>query len=203
VAVGAPSFLAGLGATLLLVLVNNLLVAVAGAVALSTFALCSRIGTFVQMPQLGIAQGLQPLAGYNAGRGLWPRVRRAMDLAFTASVGYGLLVAVALLVLAGPLVGAFTDDPAVQLAARGALRILVLGYPLAGITLLVSAYFQALGRPRPSYLISIGTLVVIKIPVLLVLGRYGPTGVWVGLAVGELLAATVALVIWRRLGSAG
>ncbi len=68
---------------------------------------------------------------------------------------------------------------------------------VAGVAPLVSAYCQSLGRPVPSYVISVGTLLLLKIPVLLILSRYGTTGVWVGLAAGELAAAVAALVVLR------
>ena len=80
VGIGAPSFLAGFGATLLVVVVNTTLSrAAAGITALAAFAICARLQTFVAMPQLGISQGMQPIVGYNAGRGFAARVRRTRD----------------------------------------------------------------------------------------------------------------------------
>ena len=201
VGVGAPSFLSGLGGTLLAVLTNTLLVTAGGPLVLSAFALCNRIGTFVLMPQLGIAQGLQPVAGYNAGRGAGVRVRRAITLTLRATVLYGLTVCLVLQLAAGPIVGLFTDEPAVRSAAVGALRVLALAYPCAGVATLVSAYFQALGRPRPSYLISIGAIVAVKVPLLLGFGSFGVPALWVAVPVAELVAAAGALLILRRLGS--
>ncbi len=197
VAIGAPSFLAGFGATLLAVLVNNLLAGSGGVVALAAFALCSRLQTFVAMPQLGIAQGLQPIVGFNTGRGQADRAGRARVLALRATVIYG-AVAALLVALAAPiLVGAFVDDPAVLATAVPALRIIAVGFAVAGVAPLLSAYFQAIGSPRPSYLISVGTLVLIKVPLVLLLGRLGLTGLWISLPLGELLAAFAAYLVWR------
>ncbi|MEU4236751.1 MATE family efflux transporter [Actinoplanes sp. NPDC026619] len=195
-AVGAPSFLAGFGATLLAVLVNNLL---AGAATLAAYAVCSRLRTFVAMPQLGISQGLQPIAGFNAGRGLTGRVRRVRVLGLRATIGYGTLAALALVLLAGPLVAVFTDDAVVGPAAVHALRIIAAGVAVAGVAPLVSAYFQSVGRAAPSYLISAGTLLLIKAPLVLAFSRAGVTGIWVGLAVGEGVSALAALLLLRRL----
>ncbi|MET0496017.1 MAG: MATE family efflux transporter [Actinoplanes sp.] len=193
--VGAPSFLAGAGTTLLAVLVNNSLAHVGGAVALAAYAVCVRIQTFVMMPQLGISQGLQPIVGFNAGRRLHDRVRRTRVLALRATLIYGSVVATAVVLLAGPLVGMFLDESPARTAATQALRIIAIGLVFAGVAPLVSAYFQALGRPTPSYLISVGTLLAVKVPVVLLLSHLGTTGVWVGLAAGEVLSALAALVI--------
>ncbi|MFB9693571.1 MATE family efflux transporter [Amorphoplanes digitatis] len=199
IGIGAPSFLAGFGATLLAVLVNNVLAATAaGATALAAYAVCARVQIFLTMPQMGISQGLQPIVGYNAGRGNGDRVDRARTLALRATVGYGTLAALAVILTAGPVVAVFTDDPAVAPAAEQALRIIAVGVAAAGVAPLVSAYFQSLGRATPSYLISVGTLLAVKVPVILVAGAAGTTGIWIGIAAGELLSALVALVLLRR-----
>ena len=197
--VGAPSFLSGFGATLLAVLVNTTLARTGGASVLAAYAVCARIQTFVQMPQLGISQGLQPVVGYNAGRRLPDRVARARTLALRATLAYGTSVLVVLVLLAGPIIAVFLTDPDVAATARQALRIMAIGFAVAGVTPLVSAYFQSLGRPRPSYVLSIGTLLAVKAPLVIVLGRLGTGGVWISLPTGELVAAAIAMVILRRL----
>ncbi len=197
--IGAPSFLAGFGATLLAVVVNTTLVATGGATALAAFAICARIQTFVAMPQLGISQGMQPIVGYNAGRRLLDRVARARTLSLRATLVYSLGAAAAVAVLAGPLASVFVDEPGVHATAVDALRIIAVGFVAAGVTPLVSAYFQALGHPRPSYVLSIGTLVAVKVPLVLVLGHVvGVTGIWVAIAAGEVLSALAALLVLRR-----
>jgi putative MATE family efflux protein len=199
VSVGAPSFLAGFGATLLVLLVNNSLVHAGGAVALAAYAVCARIQTFVAMPQLGISQGLQPIVGYNAGLGRLDRVRRAETLSLRATLIYGTVIAAAVILLAGPLVGIFIPDGAVAAAAREALRIIAVGVAVAGVAPLVSAYFQSLGRAPASYAISIGTLLAVKVPLVLAASPAGTTAVWIGLASGEAASAMIALAILRRL----
>jgi putative MATE family efflux protein len=194
--IGAPTFLTGLGATLLALLVNHLL---AGAAALAAYAICARIQTFVTMPQRGISQGLQPIIGYNAGNGRLDRVHQSRTLALRATVGYGTLAAVLLALAARPLVAFFVTDPAVADTAERALRIVAVGTAAAGVAPLVSAYFQSLGRPVPSYLISVGSLVIIKVPLLLALGRTGSTGIWISLAAGEVTSACAAYTVLRRL----
>ncbi|MBK7822010.1 MAG: MATE family efflux transporter [Tessaracoccus sp.] len=197
VAVGAPSFLAGFGATLLAVLVNTTL-AVAGAAVIAAYAVCARVQTFVSMPQIGITQGAQPIISFNAGRRQFGRVRRTRVLALGATIAYGAVAAGTVSLAARPIASAFLADPDAVTFAAGALRIIAVGFVFSGIPPLVSAYFQALGSPAPSYLISAGTLLLIKVPLVLLLGARGPSGIWIALPVGEALAAAAALVILRR-----
>ncbi|MFF4558812.1 MATE family efflux transporter [Streptomyces sp. NPDC001422] len=197
--VGMPSFLAGMGVTLFAALVNATLAATGPATALAAYAVCARLQTFTLMPHIGISQGLQPIVGYNAGRGLRERVLRARSLALRGSLLYGLVTAALLALLAGPLVGLFLHDPDTTSTATRALRILALGLAVAGIAPLVAAFFQATGRPAPAYVISIGAVVLIKMPLTVALARFGTTGVWTALAAGELVTAALALLLLRRL----
>jgi putative MATE family efflux protein len=201
-AVGAPSFLAGFGGTLLAALINTTLAAT-GAVALAAYAVCARLQTFVFTPQIGITQGIQPIVGYNAGRRLTGRVHRTLTLAMRATVIYGAMTAALIALLAQPLVELFISDPETTAVTVPALRIIAIGFVFAGIPPLISAYFQSLGRATPSYLISIGTLVIIKAPLVLALGTSGPTGIWIGLPIGEAISVAAAVGLLRWFGRPG
>jgi len=197
-ALGTPTFLSSAGASVLAAVANNLLAAMGGAVTLAAYALCTRIGTFATMPQTGIAQGLQPVAGYNAGLGRGTRVQRAISLALRATLLYGAVVCVIMLVFARPLVAVFTSDPALRAHTVSALRLLALTYLFAGVSPLIAASFQAVGRRGPAYLISAGTIVAVRIPMLLACSRFGISGVLASFPAAECTAAALALFILHR-----
>ncbi|MFD6925754.1 MATE family efflux transporter [Streptomyces sp. NPDC059944] len=197
--VGLPSFLAGTGFTLLAVLVNSALAATGSATALAAYAVCARLQTFATMPHTGISQALQPIVGYNTGRRLHHRALRARDLALRGSLLYGLLTAAALALTAGPLAGMFLNDADTTATAAQALRVIAIGLTVAGVGPLVASYAQALGRPKPAYLYSLGSLLLIKVPLVVTLSRLGTGGTWAALATGELATAAAALLLLRRL----
>ncbi|BAK37080.1 MatE efflux family protein [Microlunatus phosphovorus NM-1] len=199
--VGAPSFLAGFGATLLVVLVNTTLAA-AGAAVIAAYAVCARVQTFVSMPQIGITQGAQPIISFNAGRQHPERVHRTRTLALRATAVYGAVGAGVIALAARPIVGLFLTDPETVEVAITGLRIIAVGFVFAGVPPLISAYFQALGSPAPSYLISVGTLLLLKVPLVLLLGHVDPLGIWIALPAGEVLAAVAAVIVLRSRTSA-
>ena len=82
---------------------------------------------------------------------------------------------------------------------RQALRIIAIGFAVAGVTPLVSAYFQALGRPHRRTSSPSAPCSLVKVPLVLALGHLGTTGIWTGLAAGELVSAGFALLVLRRL----
>jgi putative MATE family efflux protein len=195
--IGAPSFLTGAGATALAVLVNSTLARDGSVTALAAYAVCARIRTFVTTPQLGISQGLQPVVGYSYGRAQPERAQRAMTLALRATVLYGVLALASVILLARPMVAVFVTDPVIASTARQALRVIALAFAAYGIAPVVSAYFQSVGKPKPSYLLSLGTLLVVKVPLVIAFGRTGPNGMWISLAIGELVSALIAVVILK------
>jgi putative MATE family efflux protein len=202
-AVGAPTFVAGLGVTVLSVVTNNLLALTGGALALSAYAIAARISTFVAMPQLGITQAMQPIVGYNHGAGRDDRAHRAASLSLRVSVLYGAGAALVVALAARLIAGTFTTDPATADAAATALRTIALAYPFGGLVGLTAAWYQSRGSARPSFILSVGTVLGVKLPVLLVLSTFGTQGIWWAFPTGEAISALAAWWLWRRpLGSA-
>ena len=201
--IGAPSFLSGFGRTLLTAVINNLLGGAGGVAALGAFAIASRVGTFVLMPQLGITQALQPIVGFNVGAGRDERAARALRLSVWGSLVYGILTLALVAGAAGVVARMFTDDRVVAGQAVRALRLIALSYPVAGVVGLVAAAYQSVGRGLPSLWLSVGTLAVIKLPAVLVLAPLGLVGLWLSFPIGEVLSAFVALLALRGLGAAG
>ncbi|MEW2398025.1 MATE family efflux transporter [Streptomyces sp. NPDC046862] len=198
VAVGAPSFLAGLGNTLIMFIANNRLAAFGDPVALGAYATSVRVTTFVLMPQTGIAQGMQPLIGYNVGRGLTARAERTRVLALRATMLYGVAACLVLLAAADALAAAFTNDPSAAETTAEVMRLIALGYPFAGVTALLATYFQARGRARPSFVISVGSILAVHIPLLLTLSLLGTPWLWGSFPAAALLSAAAAMLILRR-----
>ncbi len=127
-------------------------------------------------------------------------VRRTLTLSVRASLIYGATVATLVAAFAPAIVGAFLSVPEAQNVATEALRIIAIGFVFAGVAHIISAYFQSLGAPTASYLISIGTLVAIKLPLVLALRMIGPLGIWIALSLGEVLSALAAGVVWKVFG---
>ena len=54
---------------------------------------------------------------------------------------------------------------------------MALTFAAYGIASLISAYFQSVGKPKPSYLLSLGTLLTVKIPLVIALERARINGI--------------------------
>lgn len=203
VSIGAPTFLAGLGATSLAVIINQLIGAtgVLAAAALAGFAVATRMQTFVVMPFTGIAQALAPIVAYNTGLGNHSRVTRACTLSLRSAALYGTTTAALVALCAPHIAGFFVAEHATKDIAAQALRVIALSFAVSGIASIVSAYFQSVGRPKPSYLITVGTLLCIRIPLVIGFGAHSLDALWWSITVGEALSAAVALALLRFTGT--
>jgi Na+-driven multidrug efflux pump len=148
------------------------------------------------MPCLGISQGVLPLAGYNFGARRLDRVREVVIKGALAAGAVTTGLAVLFVAFPRFFVSVFNREPDfVPLAARG-LRIAALAYAPVGTTVVLAAFFQAVGRALPAMFLSLARQFIFYLPALLLLARlWGERGFWFAIPVSDLLA-TVATVIW-------
>ncbi|MFN8467842.1 MAG: MATE family efflux transporter [Caldilineaceae bacterium] len=196
--IGLPSFLKSISASLVVIITNNLLKVLGGDSALGVFAIVSRLYAAIGIPQTGIVQAMQPLVGFNFGQKRFARVKRTITLSLRATVGYGVVVCAICLLIPGILIGMLSHEPAIILEGQKALRMLSLAYPLSGVAVMVAAYFQSLGKAKDALLLTLGGMLLVKLPVLLLGARlFGLDGIWASEAVSELILCAVALLMLR------
>lgn len=169
-----------------------------GDSALGVFAIVSRLYASIGIPQTGIVQAMQPLVGFNFGQKRFARVKRTITLSLRASVGYGVVVGAICLLIPGILIGMLSHEPTIIVEGQKALRMLALAYPLGGVAVMVAAYFQSLGKAKDALLLTLGGMLPVKPPVLLLGARlFGLNGIWVSETASELLLCTAALLMLR------
>lgn len=197
--VGLPAFLGSLGGSMVGVLGNQILGIVGGAGAISAFAIVNRLHSFAATPFSGVMQGIQPMLGFDSGRGEKARVRRTMKLALTFVLAYGITAAVVIALGAGPLMGVFTGNKQTLSAGIGALRILCWALIPGGVMPVVQAYLQAMGHGKRVLLTSLGSVFLIRMPMLLMARLPGTlTGVWWAMAVTDWLIALWAIYHYKK-----
>ena len=90
-AVGLASFVRQIAQSLFILITNNVLREVGTEIAISAFGVINKLLIFSIMPLVGIAQGFQPIAGYNYGAGNMRRVRDAVKIANVTVVSIALV----------------------------------------------------------------------------------------------------------------
>ncbi len=197
--IGFPSLIKNLSASLVVIVTNNLLKVIGGDTALGVFAIVSRLYAGLNMPQTGIVQGMQPLVGYNFGLKRFERVWQTIRLSLSATVIYGALVCGICLLIPAALIGVLSKESAIIAEGQTALRLLALSYPLTGVAMITAASFQSAGRAKEALLLTLGGIILVKLPVLPLAARlFSLNGIWASEATSELILCIVSLVMLRN-----
>ncbi|MDR0507632.1 MAG: MATE family efflux transporter [Dysgonamonadaceae bacterium] len=194
--IGMAPFLMNVAGCLIVILINRQLIKHSGDIAVSAYGIVNRVAFLFVMIVIGLNQGMQPIAGYNYGAKIYSRVLSVLKQAiFFATV---IMTVGALIVELFPkaVVSMFnTEEELIDIAVPG-LRWVFACYPLIGFQIVVSAFFQSIGKPNKSIILSTTRQVLFLIPILLILPEhYGVTGVWASISISDFLSVILAVFL--------
>jgi putative MATE family efflux protein len=166
----------------------------------AAYGLGNRIVSLVFLPAMGLGWAIDTMVGQNLGAGRPDRATRSIYLAVTTAAGVMLLVAVVVVVATEPIVGVFLGDvpDAPETVASGVeyVRTRSVEFAFIGITQVILGAFRGAGNTKTAMVISIITLWIGRVGTvcLLVFGLgFDESGIWIGMAVGNVLGAAVAV----------
>jgi len=199
---GLPSFVQMSGAAVSIVVVNRFLKQY-GSLPINVYGLVSKVNAFFVFPITGLAQGMQPIIGYNEGARKRKRVRETLQAASFAAAGYGAAVFVVTLAVSEWMMRLFTSDAAAVELGGHVLAIVNAGLVFSGLQYVLATYLQAVGKKYRALACTACNYVVCFIPLVVVLNQVcGLEGIWYALPLSAALAAGVAFVMvkqsWRR-----
>ncbi|MDD5896381.1 MAG: MATE family efflux transporter [Prevotellaceae bacterium] len=199
IAIGMSPFSMNACACLIVIFINNNLLRYGGDLAVGAYGIANRIAFIFIMINMGVNQGMQPIAGYNYGAQKLDRMMRVLKLAMIAGTCVtttGFLVAEFLPELCVTL---FTTDATLASLSVNALRVMMAAMPIVGYQMVITNFFQSIGMAKISILLSLSRQLLLLLPLLLVLPPIiGLDGVWMSMPVSDSLSALFALVMMVR-----
>lgn len=187
--IGVGPFVMQASASIMMIFVYNALATYGGDVAIAVFGTIIKVNSFIFLPLLGMAFGLQPIVGYNYGAKQFGRIVEAVKLTLMATMIFGTFGLLIIYLFTAQILGLFSADPQYLDVGKHAIRIMLLGMPLIGLNVVSMTVFQALGKARPSFLLSLSRQVLFLIPLVVILpGFYELDGVWAAYPISDLLS---------------
>lgn len=171
-AIGSSSFVRHGASGIVAAVLNNSLVLYHSELAVAAFGIIYRILMVVFMPMFGLAQGFMPITGYNFGAKNFTRVKEVLRLSVINSIGFGLLCTILILLFPSVIAKMFTDDPQLIDLTVKCIKISVIMLPLVGFQVIGTAYFQAIGKAKPSLFLAVLRQILLFIPFLFILPRF-------------------------------
>lgn len=170
-----------------------------GDTAISVYAVISSIMTFVIMPASGISQGIQPIVGYNYSTKNGSRVVRTMELASYLSVGITFIIWLIVQIFPQWIITLFGGDRELLAIGVSALRINFIITPTLGFIMLCTTFFQSLGKPNASIIISIIRQIVALVPFIYILPKFmGVNGIFWAQPVSDFIALILCIFLLKK-----
>lgn len=195
VTIGISPFAMQIAGSLVNVVLNNSLQTYGGDLALGANGIIVSFGMLLVMLVMGIAQGMQPIVGFNYGAGHHQRVAQTLRLVIitaTCIMGVGWMCS---LLFPEILVKGFTSDPELIAIASNGLRINLSIFIVVGSQIVISQFFQSIGIAWKSIFLSLSRQFVYLIPAILILPPFfGLNGVWYSGPLSDGLAAMTAWI---------
>ena len=199
VVLGFSSFVNQVSSSILVVVLNNRLAAYGGGVAIGIFSIYHRMAMLICMPVYGLAQGMQPIAGYHFGSKTFSKVKEVFHKATLWATVVTTLGFVAMCFFPSLVISIFTSDLEILPEGKTALVLLSLAYPLVGFQMIGSMGFMAIGKYRPALILNTLRQLIFLIPFVYILSPFfGITGIWIAFPISDTLAFVVTLVLYHR-----
>ncbi len=194
--IGISPFAMNATACLVSIFVNQRLLHYGGDLAVGAYGLANRVAFVFVMINFGICQGMQPIAGYNYGARKTDRLMHVLKLAIIAGTcvtTVGFLVAE---FIPEYCIRLFTSDEELTFLAVGALSIMMAAMPVVGYQMIITNFFQSIGKAKISILLSLSRQLLFLIPLLIALPPlFGVDGVWISMPVSDAISALLALTL--------
>ncbi len=193
---GAPSFLVEIVGSVVFFLFIKFVSKYGGDVHITITGIGIRVIDLVFMPIVGISQGFSPLVGFNYGAKLYSRVKIVLREAFIWASVITLLGFIAMVVFPEFLIGIFTSDKNVIEQGVLPLRFIAGLTPLWSFPILGSTFFQAIGKAKPSLIITLSRDLFVFIPSIFILPLFfGLTGVWASWPVTDFFCFLITVIL--------
>ncbi len=193
-AIGMSPFLMNVCACAIVIIINNSLQNYGGDMAIGAYGIINRLLTLYVMIVLGLTMGMQPIVGYNFGAQKIDRVKQTLRLGIISGVvstSSGFLICEFFPHAVSAL---FTDSDELIDLAVGGIRLAALMFPFVGAQIVISNFFQSIGKAKISIFLSLTRQLLYLLPCLLLFPNWwGLKGVWISMPVSDALAFITAL----------
>lgn len=183
-------------------IVLNQLLVVYGNDPVAAIGIVFKANMFITFLQMGLANGVQPLLGYNYGAGNMERFREVESYTKKCCLAAGVIATVLYFVFREPIIGLFISDSDVIAYGVRMLIAYMLSGPVIGILFVNMNCMQSVGHAFPATVLSVLRQGILLIPLLYLLRvLFGLNGVILGQSVTDYIAVILSVFLWRKIRS--
>lgn len=194
--IGLSPCLMNAASCLVVLLINRKLLQYGGDYAIGAYSIVNSFLFVMVMIVMGFNQAMQPIAGYNWGAGLHDRVLKVLKI----TILLGTIVTTGIFLVTQfatiPCIRVFTNDPRLTEIAAEGMHLVFIMAPLVGFQMVTGNFFQSIGLPGKSILMSLSRQLLILVPCLIIIPNYlGIKGVWISMPISDGLSIILASIL--------
>ena len=192
IGIGISPFSMNVCACMVVIFINNQLVRFGGDMSVGAFGIANRIVFIFVMFVMGINQGMQPIAGYNYGAQKLDRMMQVVKLSIIAATVIMILGWFLAMLAPRQCVSLFTTDQHLIETTVHGMRRMMLMLPIVGYQMVITNFFQCIGKVKISIFLSLSRQLLFLLPALALLPIwFGLDGVWLAQPVSDFIASVV------------
>ena len=181
------------------IVLNQLLVGYGNA-PVAAIGIVFKANMFITFLQMGLANGVQPLLGYNYGAGNMQRFRNVESYTKKCCLIAGAAATVLYFVFREPIIRLFISDEEVVAYGIQMLIAYMLSGPVIGLLFVNMNCMQSVGHAFPATLLSVLRQGILLIPLLYFLRAFfGLEGVILGQPLTDYIAVLLSVFLWRKI----
>ena len=177
------------------------IVAMFGSVTIAGYTIAIRIVIFSLLPAWGLSNAAATLVGQNLGAHKPDRAERSVLRCGVYNMIFLLVVGIAFILLAEPLVRLFTSDPGIGAVAAKSLRIFSYGYFFWALGMVLLHACSGSGDTHTPTWINFGAFWICQVPLAWVLAQpfgFGPAGAFTAVPIAYFFFAAASFLVFRR-----
>lgn len=199
VAVGFPTFIVEVSDAVVALVLNNLLLRHGGDAAVIVSGTITKISMFMYVNIIGISSGMQPIAACNFGAKNFKRLKETIKKTIAITLATSIAIWLVMMIFTEPIIGSFLKDDALLKDATKAYRIMICIFPAISLYYVAIYSYQAVGKAKESFLLSIYRQIVIFIPVVIIFMKlWKVMGAWYAYPASDVISAITGLVYIKK-----
>ena len=198
-AIGIPSICMASIGSIMTFGMNKILIGFTSTAA-AVFGVYFKLQSFVFMPIFGLNNGMVPIISYNYGARRPNRVKKTIKLAVCYAEGIMLAGFCIFQFAPRQVLSIFAASDAMLAIGIPAMRIICLHFLLAGVSIVLSSVFQALGNGVFSLIVSVCRQLFVLLPAAWLLAQTGSVNnVWWAFLIAEFVSVLMSLAFYARI----
>lgn len=196
--VGIPSIIMQSITSVMTFSLNKILAAFSST-AVAVFGVYYKLNSFIFMPVFGMNNGLVPILSYNYGARKPDRIKKTIKLGMKYAVAIMIFGLLLFELFPSGLLGIFDASQEMLSIGCVALRIIASSFVFAGVAIICSTVFQAIGNPLHSLIMSVCRQLLVIVPVAWLLSLSGRLElVWLAFPIAEFVSVAMSIFFMKK-----